>query len=217
MTKEQMRTGAFISFEGGDGSGKTTQMARLADALRGLGHEVVATREPGGSAGAELIRKLILEGDADRWSPLTEALLMFAARRDHLERTILPALARGAVVITDRFADSTLAFQAAAGGLDESAVATLKELVVGAHDPDLTLIFDLPIDEGLRRAGSRGGEQRFESKGRAFQEKARAAFLTIAEREPERCAIIDARGDVADVAVRTMEMVKRRLPFLFSA
>lgn len=209
------RSGVFISFEGGDGSGKSTQLNLLANALRGLGHEVVATREPGGSEGAELIRKLILEGDADRWSPLSEALLMYAARRDHLERTILPALERGAVVISDRFGDSTMAFQGIAGAFGEDKVRTLHKLVVGEHNPDLTLIFDLPIEEGLRRSGARGVEQRFESKGPDFQERARAAFLKIAANEPERCAVIDARGDVADVAIRVMETLKERLPALF--
>lgn len=209
------RSGVFISFEGGDGSGKSTQLKLLADALRGLGHDVVATREPGGSDGAEMIRKLILEGDADRWSPLTEALLMYAARRDHLERTILPALQRGAIVISDRFADSTMAFQGIAGALGEEKVRALHDLVVGDNDPDLTLVFDLPIEEGLRRSGARGAEQRFESKGAEFQERARAAFLKIAERAPERCAVIDARGDVADVAIRVMETLKERLPALF--
>jgi dTMP kinase len=215
MTTEQIRKGVFISFEGGDGSGKTTQLKLLADALRGLGQEVVTTREPGGSDGAEEIRTLILEGAADRWSPMTEALLMYASRRDHLERTIKPALECGAIVISDRFADSTMAFQGIAGGLGEDRVRALHDLVVGANDPDLTLIFDLPIEEGLKRSGNRGGEQRFESKGNNFQERARNAFLKIAAAEPDRCSIIDARGDVADVAIRVMETVKQRLPALF--
>lgn len=215
MTTQHKHQGVFISLEGGDGSGKSTQLKLLADALRGLGHDVVATREPGGSDGAELIRKLILEGDADRWSPLTEALLMFAARRDHLERTIIPALKRGAVVITDRFADSTMAFQGIAGALGEVKVRMLRDLVVEDNQPDLTLVFDLPITEGLRRSSASGVEQRFESKGAKFQENARAAFLKIAQEEPERCAVIDARGDVADVAIRVMDVVKARLPDLF--
>lgn len=215
MATVQRRKGVFISFEGGDGSGKSTQLKLLADALRGLGHEVVTTREPGGSDGAEEIRKMILEGAADRWSPMTEALLMYASRRDHLERTIKPGLDRGAIVISDRFADSTMAFQGIAGELGEDRIRALHNLVVGENGPDLTLIFDLPIDEGLKRSGKRGGEQRFESKGKDFQERARRAFLKIAEDEPGRCAIIDARGDVADVAIRVMETVKERLPALF--
>ncbi|WDI31055.1 dTMP kinase [Hyphococcus flavus] len=215
MATKQKPNGVFISFEGGDGSGKTTQLKLLADAMRGLGHEVVTTREPGGSEGAEEIRKLILEGDADRWSPMTEALLMYASRRDHLERTIKPALERGAIVITDRFADSTMAFQGIAGELGEEQILILHKLVVDKNDPDLTLIFDLPIEEGLQRSSERGGEQRFESKGKGFQENARQAFLKIAKTCPDRCAVIDARGDVADVAIRVMETVKQRLPSLF--
>ncbi len=215
MATNKHSKGVFISFEGGDGSGKSTQLKLLAEALRALGHDIVTTREPGGSDGAELIRRLILEGAADRWSPMTEALLMYASRRDHLERTILPALERGAVVISDRFADSSMAFQGIAGKLGEENILTLDKLVVGNHNPDLTLIFDLSIEEGLKRSGKRGGEQRFESKGTAFQERARAAFLNIAEKEPDRCAVIDARGAVADVAIRVTETVKQRLPRLF--
>ncbi|MEO1137611.1 MAG: dTMP kinase, partial [Pseudomonadota bacterium] len=138
MTQSDPWTGLFISFEGGDGSGKSTQIRRLADTLKAEGREVVLTREPGGSDGAEAIRKLLLAGDADRWSPLSEALLMYAARNDHIERTIQPALARGAVVISDRFADSTMAYQGLAGELGEEAVSTLYNLVVGERGPDLT-------------------------------------------------------------------------------
>ncbi|WP_425408790.1 dTMP kinase [Hyphococcus sp.] len=215
MTTAQRPTGVFISLEGGDGSGKSTQLKLLADSLKAIGHDVVTTREPGGSDSAEEIRKLILEGDADRWSPLTEALLMYASRRDHLERTILPSLARGAIVISDRFADSTMAFQGIAGAVGEDTIHKLHALVVGEHNPNLTLIFDLPIEEGLRRSGDTGVEQRFESKGAAFQEQARRAFLKIAESEPHRCAVVDARGDVADVAIRVMDKVQKRLPALF--
>nr|WP_243396499.1 dTMP kinase [Marinicaulis flavus] len=219
-------TGLFISFEGGDGAGKTTQITRLAEILRAEGREVVLTREPGGSEGAEAIRKLILEGDADRWSPLAEALLMYAAREDHLERTIIPALHRGAVVITDRFADSTMAYQGLAGSLGEETVSTLYKLVVGERGPDLTIILDIPVEEGLKRAGHRagdkknaghGGEQRFESKGTAYQEEVRQAFLEIARREPERCLVVDARGDEESVAAQLRKAVEARLPGLFSA
>lgn len=210
-------TGLFISFEGGDGAGKTTQIKRLADILRAEGREVVLTREPGGSEGAEAIRKLILEGAADRWSPLSEALLMYAAREDHLERTIIPALARGAVVISDRFADSTMAYQGLAGALGEETVAALYKLVVGDRGPDITIILDIPVEEGLKRSGNRGGaEQRFESKGAAYQENVRQAFLEIARREPERCLVIDAGGDEETVAARLREAVATRMPGLFS-
>ncbi len=210
-------TGLFISFEGGDGAGKTTQIKRLADILRAEGREVVLTREPGGSDGAEAIRKLILEGDADRWSPLAEALLMYAAREDHLERTILPALHRGAVVISDRFADSTMAYQGLAGSLGEETVAALYKLVVGDRGPDITIILDIPVEEGLKRAGGRADkEQRFESKGAAYQEAVRQAFLEIARREPERCLVVDASGGEDAVAARLREAVEARLPGLFS-
>lgn len=217
MNQRDPWTGLFISFEGGDGSGKSTQIRRLADKLRTDGREVVLTREPGGSAGAEAIRELLLEGEADRWSPLTEALLMYAARADHIERTIQPALSRGAVVISDRFADSTMAYQALAGELGEEAVSALYRLVVGDRGPDLTIILDMPVEEGLKRAGERGHEQRFESKGRDYQERVRQAFCEIARRDPGRCIIISAIGDMDSVETRIRAAVAERLPHLFSA
>jgi dTMP kinase len=194
--------GRFITFEGGEGAGKSTQIRRLGARLEAAGVEVVVTREPGGSPGAETIRELLVNGDADRWSPTTEALLMYAARRDHLERTIRPALARGAVVLCDRFADSTRAYQGAGGKLSLEAIAALEGFALEAGDwPDLTLILDLPVAEGLKRAASRGGgEARFESKGLAFHERLRAGYLAIAEREPQRCAVVDATGDMDAVA-----------------
>lgn len=205
--------GVFISFEGGDGSGKTTQIRRLADAVQAAGREVVLTREPGGSDGAEAIRALLLEGSADRWSPITEALMMYAARADHLERTIAPALERGAVVITDRFSDSTMAYQGLAGALGEARVNSLHDLVVKGHDPDLTIILDLPIEVGLNRAGARSDkEQRFESKGSDFQKRVRDAFLEIAKRNPERCVVVDASGDIDSVTQRILTETKNRLP-----
>ncbi len=211
------RPGLFISFEGGDGSGKSTQIKRLADAFGAAGREVVITREPGGSPGAEIIRKLFVEGDAERWSSLTEALLVYASRADHLERTILPALKRNAVVITDRFADSTMAYQGIAGALGEETVNTLHDIVVGDNDPDLTIILDLPVSDGLHRAGARGGatgrEERFESKGAAYQEQVRAAYLEIAKRTPERCAVVDATGD-ADAVFHRIHDVARKFRIL---
>jgi dTMP kinase len=217
MTTPVSSSGFFISFEGGDGAGKSTQIELLAEALRQTGREVVITREPGGSPGGEAIRKLLLEGDADKWSPISEALLMYAARADHLERTIEPALKRGAVVITDRFADSTMAYQGLAGDLGEQAVSTLYELVVAARGPDLTIILDLPVEEGLKRSGATGdAEQRFESKGAAYQEKVRQAFLEIARREPERCAVVSAKDGIADVAGRIREVIQTRFPQLLS-
>lgn len=211
--KKTAQQGVFISVEGGDGAGKSTQIKKLADALRDAGHEVVVTREPGGSEGAETIRSLLVEGDADRWSPLSEALLMYTARNDHLERTILPALEAGAVVITDRFADSTMAYQGIAGALGEKTVQELHKLVVGDRDPDLTLIFDLSPEEGLARAGARSDkEARFEEKGAGYQKRVRDAFLKIARDNPKRCVVIDASGDADSVAARVLEAVKARLP-----
>jgi dTMP kinase len=172
----------------------------------------VLTREPGGSPGAESIRELLLNGETDRWSPLTEALLMNAARRDHIERVIAPALARGTVVLCDRFADSTRAYQGAGGQVATAVIAQLEAAVVGDMRPDLTLIFDLPVAEGLRRALSRnGGEERFEAKGAAFHERLRAAYLDIARAEPERCVVIDATATLDAVEAAILAAVQPRL------
>ncbi len=206
------RKGFFISFEGGDGAGKSSQIGRLADELRRRGKTVRVTREPGGSDGAETIRKLLVEGAAERWSPMAEALMMYAARADHLERVIRPALDRGEVVITDRFADSSMAYQGIAGALGEQPVSRLHALVVGEDDPDITIILDVPIDVGLARAGGRGAaESRFESKGSAYQEKVRQAFLKIARDNPKRCVIVDATPDEETVFKSVAAAVERAL------
>ncbi|MDB5428051.1 MAG: tmk [Phenylobacterium sp.] len=203
-----MAQGRFITFEGGEGAGKSTQLKRLVARLQTGGREVVATREPGGSPGAEAIRDLVLKGNADRWSPVTETLLMYAARRDHIERVIRPALARGAWVVCDRFADSTRAYQGAAGGTDPALIAALESSVLEGTRPDVTLIFDLPVAVGLERAHARAGaEMRFESKGQDFHERLRAAFLAIARAEPERCAVIDATGSLDDVEAKVWSAV----------
>lgn len=196
------RRGLFISVEGADGSGKSTQVRRLADYLRARGHDVVVTREPGGGGeGAETLRTLLLNGPADRWSPMAEALLMYAARAEHLEKLIRPALAAGKTVLTDRFADSTMAYQGVAGGLGDARVAALHGAVVGADDPDLTIILDIPADAGLARAAKRrGAETRFEGKGEAYQARVREAFLEIARAHPGRCRVIDASADEETVA-----------------
>ncbi len=207
-----MSQGRFITFEGGEGAGKSTQLKRLAARLQSSGREVVATREPGGSPGAESIRELVLKGNADRWSPVTETLLMYAARRDHVERVIRPALARGAWVVCDRFADSTRAYQGAAGGTDPALIAAMETYILEDTRPDLTLIFDLLVEVGLERAHVRAGsEMRFESKGLAFHERLREGFLAIAKAEPERCAVIDATGDVDAVEARVWAAVDERL------
>lgn len=208
-----MTHGSFITFEGGEGTGKSTQVARLVERLRARDLEVVRTREPGGSQGAEEIRNLALNGDAGRWSPTTETLLMYAARSDHLERTIRPALEAGRWVVCDRFADSSRAYQGAGGGTPAEFIETLDAAIVGATQPDLTLVFDLPVEVGLERAFGRGlFETRFESKGLEFHERLRRGFLDIAAAHPERCVVIDADGDQDTVEARVWAAVEARLP-----
>jgi dTMP kinase len=207
-----MERGRFITFEGGEGAGKSTQLKLLAERLRAAGHAVVATREPGGSPGAEAIRGLILTGDVDRWSPISETLLMYAARRDHIERIIEPALERGDWVLCDRFADSTRAYQGAAGGAPAALIAALEKETLGGAWPDLTLILDLPVDVGLARAAERDHvETRFEDKGSAFHESLREAFRAIAKAEPQRCVTIGASGSREAVAESIWRAVAERL------
>ncbi len=197
--------GLFITFEGGEGVGKSTQVRRLAARLQASGREVVVTREPGGSPGAEAIRNLVLNGSADRWSPVTETLLMYASRRDHIERTLRPALERGAVVLCDRYADSTRAYQGAAGGADSGLISALETYILEEVRPARTLVFDLDPELGLARAlGRPDAEARFESKGLDFHRRLREGFLAIARAEPERCRIIDAAGDPDAVETRIL-------------
>jgi dTMP kinase len=208
--------GRFITFEGGEGAGKSTQVRRLAARLQGRGLDVIATREPGGSPGAEAIRNLVLTGSADRWSAMTETLLMYAARRDHIERTILPALERGAWVICDRFADSTRAYQGQAGGVPAALIGALEDQVLNGARPDLTLVFDLPVEIGLARAEQFAkqaghGETRFESKGLGFHRDLRAAFREIAQAHPDRCVLIDADGSIEAVEAQVWPQVERLL------
>ena len=205
-------TGRFITLEGGEGAGKSTQIARLSTWLREKGRTVVTTREPGGSPGAEMVRKLLVEGPPERWDGTTEALLHFAARRDHLRSTVWPALTRGVWVISDRFADSTIAYQGNGHGLERAMLERLYEVAVGKFRPDLTLILDLPIDAGLARAASRRGtETRYESLPKDFHERVRAGFLDIARREPDRCAVIDATKDLDAVSAAIAQTVAQRL------
>ena len=202
--------GLFISLEGIDGSGKSTQGRRLAETLRARGHSVTLTREPGGSPGAEEIRRLVLEGATDRWSAETEILLFTAARRDHLEKTIRPALDRGEIVITDRFADSTRIFQGITRGDLTETVDRLHRLMIGV-EPDLTLLFDLDPATGLSRAHARAGtELRFEDMGLGFQQKARDGFLALAAQHP-RFRVIDADGDPETVASRVWTQIAPHL------
>ena len=203
--------GLFLSFEGIDGSGKSTQARRLADALRAAGREVVLTREPGGSPGAEEIRRLVLEGDADRWSAETEILLFTAARRDHLERTIQPALAAGKVVICDRFADSTRVYQGVSRGDLRQIVDRLHAMMIG-REPDLTLLIDMDPAKGLARAlGRQGTEERFESFGEGLQQQMRAAFLALADQSPDRFRVIDGARDIDAVAADVLAAAQAAL------
>ncbi len=203
-----MTRGLFITLEGGEGSGKSTQAKRLGKILEADGHRVVLTREPGGSPGAEAIRALIVTGEPERWDGMTEALLLFAARRDHVERTIKPALAGGNIVISDRFTDSTMAYQGYGHDLGRKTVEELNAIVLHDFKPDLTLILDLPVDAGLKRALSRGGsEQRYEDMDVAFHHRLRGGFLDIAQREPDRCRLIDASGSEDDVAAKLQDAI----------
>lgn len=207
-----MARGKFITFEGGEGAGKSTQVRLLAEALRGAGLDVLETREPGGCESAEEIRRLLVEGRAERWDPMTEALLHFAARREHLVRTVWPALEAGRWVVSDRFADSTLAYQGVGQGLGRATFEKLYELTVGDFMPDLTLIFDLPVEVGLARAEARAGvENRYESMGLEFHRKLRQAFLEIAEAEPARCAVIAADRPPEAVQEAVLACVTARL------
>ena len=201
----------FISLEGIDGSGKSTQARLLSDALRAMGRDTVLTREPGGSPGAEEIRALVLEGDPDRWSAETEILLFTAARRDHLERTILPALAVGKVVICDRFADSTRMYQGLSRGDLRAQVDALHSLMIG-REPDLTLLIDMDPAKGLARAKGRNGtEERFEDFGLELQERMRAGFLSLAEEFADRFRVIDGDRPQEVVAADVLTTVQAAL------
>ncbi len=203
--------GVFISFEGIDGSGKSTQARAMAEALKGQGHKVCLTREPGGSPGAEEIRRLLVEGDPGRWSPETEILLFTAARRDHLERLIAPALAAGEVVICDRFADSTRIYQGTARADLRPMVDQLHDLMIGT-EPDLTLILDMDADAALERGLARAsGEDRFEDMGQDFQRRLAAGFRALALDAPARCRLIDGSGAEDHVSARVQAAVSAYL------
>ncbi len=202
----------MITVEGGEGAGKSTQIRLLADALRSSGVAVVTTREPGGAPGAEEIRQLLVTGAPARWDGETEALLMTAARRNHLAETIRPALEAGNWVLCDRFADSTIAYQGYGRGLPIDRLVALYRFIAGDFQPDLTLIFDLPVEVGLARAAGRSGDEtRFEQMDRGFHERLRQGFLEIARQEPARCALIDAGADVDSVHREVVATVRERL------
>ena len=206
-----MTLGHFISFEGIDGSGKSTQAKVLTKTLEDLGHNVVLTREPGGSIGAEEIRRLVLQGDPDRWSAESEILLFTAARRDHLEKTILPALDAGKIVICDRFADSTRMYQGLSRGDLRTLVDELHSLMI-PRDPDLTVLIDLDPKLGLTRAKSRNtAEERFEDFGISLQEKMRVGFLNLAEEYADRFRVIDGQRDIDVVAADVLTVVQKHI------
>lgn len=207
----------FITFEGGEGGGKSTQIRLLADALRQAGQEVRLTREPGGAPGAEDIRRLLVEGEPGHWTPETEVLLHFAARADHLDRVIRPALAAGQWLLCDRFADSTIAYQGYGHGLDLGWLQTLRQRVVGTTEPNLTIILDLPLEIGLSRAASRhqnaasqAAEDRYERMDRGFHQRLRDGFLAIARAEPKRCKVIDANRPIETIAADLRSIVARQ-------
>ncbi len=211
MSLTRPASGCFITLEGIDGSGKSTQARALADALRKEGRDVVLTREPGGAPGAEAIRRLLVEGATDRWSPETEILLFNAARRDHLERTILPALGRGAIVISDRFADSTRVYQGAARASLRALVDQLHALVIGL-EPDLTLVIDMDAHAALARGlARRSGEDRFEDFGAGFQERLRAGFLALAQDFGPRVRLINGDRDTTVISAEVAALVRAHL------
>jgi dTMP kinase len=207
------RPGFFITLEGGEGSGKSTHAILLAEHLASIGGEVVVTREPGGAPDAEAIRGLLLGGETERWSPVAEALLAYAAREAHLKVTIRPALERGAVVVCDRFMDSTTAYQGHAGGADLKLLLSLERAIVGNERPQLTIVFDLDPVLGLERARQRdpGKADRFERKGLAFHQRLRAGFLEIARAEPGRCIVVDAARPKDEVEGIIWETVAARI------
>ena len=207
-----MSRGRFISLEGGEGAGKSTQIALLAERLRGKGIDVVTTREPGGTPGAEAIRELFVHGEPGRWSARTDALLVYAARTDHAERLILPAIDAGKWVLSDRFADSTFAYQGAGGHIDAQTLRAIHDAALGGFWPDLTLVLDLPPEIGVPRAlARRGAETRFEANAAPFHDRVRASFRDLTEREPDRAKLVDATQPVDAVAAAIWSHVQALL------
>lgn len=205
-----MSRGFFITFEGGEGAGKSTQIEQLAASLREAGRDVIVTREPGGSAGAEAVRHVLLSGAAEPFGAAMEAVLFAAARSDHVEQVIRPAIARGAVVLCDRFLDSSRVYQGVTGNLDADFMANLERVTVNGMKPDLTLILDIDPEEGLRRATARRGDEtpdRFEKETLSIHRRRRKAFLEIAKAEPQRCVVIDADADPEKVAATILRTV----------
>ena len=206
-----MTRGRLITLEGGEGAGKTVQAARLRDALEARGVGTVLTREPGGSPGAEEIRRLLVSGPVERWEPLAEAMLHAAARRDHLLHTIEPALERGLWVISDRFVDSMIVYQGYGQGADLGILERLSDLSLGGFAPDLTVVLDIPVAEGLKRAGTRAGSNRYERMGTEFHERVRQGFLARVDADGKRYAVVDATEDPDAVGRAILRVVLERL------
>ncbi|WOS64459.1 dTMP kinase [Sinorhizobium fredii] len=206
--------GLFVTFEGGEGAGKSTQMRLLADSLSGRGYDVLTTREPGGSLGAEAVRHVLLSGAAESFGVRMEAILFAAARSDHVEEVIRPALQQGRIVLCDRFMDSSRVYQGVTGNLEPGFVETLERVAVNGVIPDRTIIFDLPAEAGLERARRRSNEEpdRFEKEQLETHEKRREAFLDIAEADPERCCVVDATLPPEVIAAEVLRLVEALLP-----
>lgn len=211
-----MARGKFITFEGGEGGGKSTQVRRLIAAFESAGIRAISTREPGGAPASEDIRELLVSGAVDRWTPMAEVLLNYAAREIHVAKTIIPALEQGIWVISDRFSDSTMAYQGYGGGIDRDRIASIHKSVLNDFMPDLTLILDLPVEQGLVRAGKRladdaSNEDRFERMGRDFHNRLRDGFLAIASDDPGRCRVINAEADADAVFAAVTDAVNDAL------
>ncbi|MBY5772733.1 dTMP kinase [Rhizobium laguerreae] len=207
-------TGLFVTFEGGEGAGKSTQIRRLAEALKGEGHDVLMTREPGGSPGAEAVRHVLLSGAAEAFGTRMEAILFAAARNDHVEEVIRPALASGRVVLCDRFMDSSRVYQGITGNLEPDFIETLQRIAINGVMPDCTVILDIPAKVGLERAQKRAATDapdRFEKERLETHEKRREAFLDIAAREPERCHVVNAMQSEEAIAAEILAIVQQLL------
>ena len=208
---QKTNKGKFITFEGGEGGGKSTQLLALANWLKECDISVATTREPGGTPSAELIRKLLVEGEADRWQPLTEVLLNYAARNEHIKHTILPALDSGTWVLSDRFYDSTIAYQVFGHGLDYGVIRDIHALVIANVIPDLTFLFDVPVDVGLKRAKTRAiKEDRYEQMDKKFHNSVQSGFLKLAKAEPDRFIVLDATLEINDVTSVIVQHVVQR-------